>query len=424
MSETVLNTVLNKDHILEAYKVLKPIVRETPLQKDEYLSNKYQANIYLKREDLQIVRSFKLRGAYYAMSQLAKEDLENGVVCASAGNHAQGVAYTAKALKTQADIFMPVTTPNQKIQQVRYFGEDYVRIHLVGDTFDECNQQAHDYAEEHEQFYVEPFNDLDVIAGQGTLAVEIHKDLVAKGEEADYVLAAIGGGGLSSGVATYVKEAMPDTKVLGVESAGAPSMKTSIENNQVTELEEIDAFCDGTAVAKVGDKTFDLAKKLLDDIVVVDEGLVCSKILDMYTRQAIIAEPSGALTVAALEELKDEIKGKNVVCIISGGNNDINRLSEIEEKALVYEGTKQYFIVNFPQRPGALKDFVSDILGPGDDITLFQYMKKTNQSSGPLIVGVLLADYETLPALLKRLQVFDPNYISVNENSSLYKLLV
>lgn len=417
-------TVMTKDKILEAYKVLKPIVRQTPLQRDEYLSDKYQANIYLKREDLQIVRSFKLRGAYYAMSQLSKDQLAKGVVCASAGNHAQGVAYTANALNAHADIFMPVTTPHQKIQQVNYFGGDHVTIHLKGDNFDACNKQAHQYAQEHDKYFVEPFDDLNVIAGQGSLAVEIHQDLMAEGELADYVLAAIGGGGLISGVSTYVKEAMPEAQVIGVESLGAPSMKTSLDNDQITELDQIDTFCDGTAVAKVGQITFEIVKKNVDDIVVVDEGLVCSKILDMYTRQAIIAEPSGAVTIAALDEIKEDIVGKNVVCIISGGNNDINRLSEIEERALMYEGTKQYFIINFPQRAGALKDFVSEVLDPGDDITVFQYVKKSNRSSGPLIVGVILANYDSLPDLLKRLEEFDPNYISLNQNSTLYQLLV
>lgn len=418
-----MSGVINKEDVLQAYRVLKPIIRQTPLQKDIYLSNKYQANIYLKREDLQIVRSFKLRGAYYAMSQLDQETLDRGIVCASAGNHAQGVAYTAKSLDCRAHIFMPGTTPHQKIQQVKYFGGENVTIHLLGDSFDECNHRAHEYSLENDLHFIEPFDDRDVMAGQGSVAVEIHQDLVAEGEIVDIVLAAIGGGGLISGVSAYVKDAMPGAQVIGVESTGAPSMKASIEHGEVWPLDHIDTFCDGTAVAKVGQLTFEAVQEYVDDIMVVSEGLVCSKILDMYTRQAIIAEPSGALTVAALDQIKD-IKGKTIVCIISGGNNDIDRLAEIEERALMYEGRKHYFIVNFPQRSGALREFVTDILGPGDDITLFQYTKKSNTNSGPLIVGIELGKLENLEGLIERLTEFDPNYISVNENSKLYNLLI
>lgn len=415
---------VNKDKVLDAYKVLKGVVTKTPLQKDDYLSDKYDATILIKREDLQKVRSFKLRGAYYAMSQLSDEQLGQGVVCASAGNHAQGVAYTARKLQTQADIFMPVTTPNQKIQQVEYFGQDYVTIHLIGDTFDACSVAAHRYSENHDQYFVEPFNDYNVIAGQGTLAVEIHQELVAAGETADYFVCQIGGGGLISGVAAYASEAMPETTIIGVEATGAPSMQTSVLNKQVTPLDRIDPFCDGTAVAEVGALTFDITQDLVDYFVVVEEGLVCSKILDMYTRQAIIAEPSGALSIAALDKMKDEIKGKTVICLVSGGNNDINRLSEIEERALMYEGRKHYFILHFPQRAGALREFVSEIIGPKDDITTFQYTKKSNRNEGPLLVGVELADPDSLPSLLERIADFDPNYISLNDNHTLYELLV
>lgn len=415
---------INKEKVLDAYKVLKSVVTKTPLQLDDYLSRKYEANIYLKREDLQKVRSFKLRGAYYAMSQLPGEELEKGVVCASAGNHAQGVAYTAKDLNTHADIFMPVTTPNQKIQQVEYFGGDNVEIHLTGDTFDECSASAHDFSATQNKYFVEPFNDYNVMAGQGTLAVETHQDLVAAGENADYFFCPIGGGGLISGVAAYASDAMPDTEVIGVEAAGAPSMHTSMRNNEVIALQDIDPFCDGTAVAQVGNLTFEVTNDLIKRIVVVEEGLVCSKILDMYTRQAIISEPSGALTIAALDKMKEEIKGKNVICLVSGGNNDINRLTEIEEKALMYEGRKHYFILHFPQRSGALLEFVSEVLGQGDDITTFQYTKKTNRNDGPLLVGLEIADPDSLPELLKRIESFDPKYISLNDNSTLYDLLV
>ncbi len=415
--------LVTKNDVLKAYRILKPVVNQTPLQRDNYLSSKYQANIYLKREDLQIVRSFKIRGAYYAMTQLDQETLDKGVVCASAGNHAQGVAFTANQLGCPAHIFMPVTTPNQKIQQVNYFGGEAVTIHLVGDDFDACSEQAHAFSEENQMHFIEPFDDLNVVAGQGSVAVEIHQDLVAEGVTPDIILSAIGGGGLISGVSSYISEAMPETEVIGVESVGAPSMKTSIANGEITKLSEMDTFCDGTAVARVGDLTFEIAKENVQEIITVEEGLVCSKILDMYTRQAIIAEPSGALTVAALDKM-DNIKGKTIVCIISGGNNDINRLGEIEEKALIYEGRRHYFVVNFPQRAGALKEFVTDILGPGDDITVFQYTKKSNQNSGPLVVGIDLGKENKREDLHERLKEFDPSFISINENSTLFNLLV
>lgn len=416
-------SLVTKEDVLKAYRVLKTVVNQTPLQRDAYLSERYGANIYLKREDLQIVRSFKLRGAYYAMQQLEPEVLQRGVICASAGNHAQGVAYTAAQLKCKAHIFMPITTPNQKITQVKYFGGDYVTVHLIGDSFDECSYRAHEFSEEQQLYFIEPFDDLDVVAGQGSVAVEIHQDLVAEGVNPDIVLAAIGGGGLISGISSYIREAMPGTKVIGVESVGAPSMKQSIAKGEIIKLKEMDTFCDGTAVARVGELTYEITKQNIHEIIEIEEGLVCSKILDMYTRQAIIAEPSGALTVAALDKLGN-IEGQTIVCIISGGNNDINRLSEIEERALIYEGRRHYFVVNFPQRAGALKEFVTDILGPGDDITVFQYTKKSNQNSGPLVVGVELGKLENLEGLLERLSTFDPGFIPINENSTLFNLLV
>ena len=416
--------LVNKEDVLKAYKVLRNVVRQTPLQHDAYLSQKYHANIFLKREDLQIVRSFKLRGAYYAISQLSEAETENGVICASAGNHAQGVAYTCNHLGIKATIFMPSTTPSQKIDQVRYFGKDYVEIKLIGDTFDESNKAAHSYAEEHKLTFIEPFNDRNVIAGQGSLAVEIHQDLVAEGETADMVFAAIGGGGLISGISSYMKEAMPETKIIGVESLGAPGMKASLDADKVTTLTDIDKFCDGTAVATVGDLTFRHCQKNVDDILVVPEGQVCGTIIDLYTKQAIVAEPSGALSVSALEQYKDEIRDKTVVCIVSGGNNDINRMAEIDERSLLYQGLKHYFIVNFPQRAGALKEFVNDILGSDDDITKFEYTKKVHRSVGPVLIGILLKNKDDIEGLLSRLEKFDPHYISVNENSKLYSFLI
>ncbi|HAA7129239.1 TPA_asm: threonine dehydratase [Listeria monocytogenes] len=420
----LVDLLVTEEDVEKAYEVLKSVVKHTPLEYDFYLSEKYHCNVYLKREDLQRVRSFKLRGAFYAISRLSAEQLAKGVVCASAGNHAQGVAYTCKRMTVPATIFMPTTTPQQKVSQVKFFGGSNVEVVLVGDTFDASATAAKDFAAAHGQTFIPPFDDPDIIAGQGSLAVEMVKDLNKAHEQADYVFAGIGGGGLISGVATYLKAKSPITKIIGVEPDGAPSMTAALKQNQVVTLDKIDKFVDGAAVKEVGSLTFQHAKVLVDEVTTISEGAVCSTILDMYTKQAIVAEPAGALSVAALETYREEIKDKTVVCIVSGGNNDINRMQEIEERSLLHEGLKHYFIVNFSQRPGALKEFVNDVLGPHDDITKFEYTKKVNRGNGPVIIGVLLQDKNDYEGLLDRVAAFDPSYIPINDNQTLYTLLV
>lgn len=420
----LVDLLVTEEDVEKAYEVLKSVVKHTPLEYDFYLSEKYHCNVYLKREDLQRVRSFKLRGAFYAISRLSAEQLAKGVVCASAGNHAQGVAYTCKRMTVPATIFMPTTTPQQKVSQVKFFGGSNVEVVLVGDTFDASATAAKEFAAAHGQTFIPPFDDPDIIAGQGSLAVEMVKDLNKAHEQADYVFAGIGGGGLISGVATYLKAKSPITKIIGVEPDGAPSMTAALKQNQVVTLDKIDKFVDGAAVKEVGSLTFQHAKVLVDEVTTISEGAVCSTILDMYTKQAIVAEPAGALSVAALETYREEIKDKTVVCIVSGGNNDINRMQEIEERSLLHEGLKHYFIVNFSQRPGALKEFVNDVLGPHDDITKFEYTKKVNRGNGPVIIGVLLQDKNDYERLLDRVAAFDPSYIPINDNQTLYTLLV
>lgn len=416
--------LINDTEVRSAYQLLKNAVNHTPLQYDRHLSEKYQATVLLKREDLQKVRSFKLRGAYYAIKKLPESELKKGVVCASAGNHAQGIAYTCHELQAKAAIFMPTTTPQQKVSQVKFFGGEFADIHLVGDTFDASATAARAFCKEKNMTFIDPFNDKNIIAGQGTLALEMMADAESEGYKPDYVITAIGGGGLISGVSAYVKSTSPFTKVIGVEPKGAASMQAALEEDQPVKLAEIDKFVDGAAVQQVGDITYAHSKKYVDDLKLVDEGLICSTILDLYGKQAIVVEPAGALSVAALELMKDQLKGKTVVCVISGGNNDINRMAEIEERSLIYEGLKHYFVVNFPQRPGALKEFVSDILGEGDDITRFEYTKKGNRGTGPVVIGVLLEKPETLPELLNRLKEFDSMYIELSQNKTLYNLLV
>ena len=374
---------LQVEDIVIAYQHLKDIVTHTPLQKNERLSEKYNCNLYLKREDLQVVRSFKLRGAYYAMKMLPQEKLGNGVICASAGNHAQGVAYACRKLGIHGKIFMPTTTPSQKINSVEMHGREFVEIVLTGDTFDNSYNQAVLCAEEEGRTFIHPFDDKMVMAGQGTVAVEILNDCEDK---IDFVFGSIGGGGLMSGLSTYMKGISPETRMIGVEPAGAASMKESIKNHQVTPLNSIDSFVDGAAVACVGEQTLSICDELVDDIIVVPEGKVCTSILALYNEHAIVVEPAGAMPVAALDFYKDQIEGKTVVCVISGGNNDIGRMQDIKERSLLYEGLLHYFIVNFPQRSGALREFLDEVLGVNDDITRFEYTKKNNKDNGPALL--------------------------------------
>ncbi|KOS66505.1 threonine dehydratase [Lysinibacillus contaminans] len=418
--ETVTKTV-QVENILIAHHFLKDVVVHTPLQKNDYLSEKYEATIYFKREDLQHVRSFKLRGAYYKIKKIEAEAREFGVVCASAGNHAQGVAYACAQLKIHASIFMPQTTPKQKIDQVRMFGREFVEIILAGDTFDDAAEGAMAYCEEHGKIFIHPFDDFDVIAGQGTVAVEIMNDME---EPIDYVFGSIGGGGLMSGVSAYVKNLSPNSKIIGVEPAGAASMKAAFAEGGTIALDWIDKFVDGAAVKCVGNHTYEVCRRYLDDIVLVPEGKVCTTILDLYNKHAIIAEPAGALSVAALDLYQDEIKGKSVVVIISGGNNDIGRMQEIKEKSLIHEGLLYYFIVSFPQRAGALRQFLTSVLGPNDDITTFEYTKKNNKESGPALVGIEIGNRDDYEGLLARMKQFGFNYKEVNNDLQLFGLLV
>lgn len=409
------------EDILIAYRELKEIVLHTPLQKNRRLSDKYKCNVYLKREDLQHVRSFKLRGAYYKMKSLTQEETKNGVVCASAGNHAQGVAYSCSQLGIHGKIYMPATTPRQKVDQVQLFGRDNIEIVLIGDTFDDAFAKAIECCEEENRIFIHPFDDEKVIAGQGTTAVEIVNDCE---EKIDYVFAAIGGGGLMAGVSSYFKSVSPQTKCIGVEPLGAASMKHSFKEGKASELESIDTFVDGAAVKLVGQTTYQACKENLEDIVVVPEGQICTTILDLYNQHAIVAEPAGAISVAALDLYKEQIKGKTVVCLVSGGNNDIGRMQEIKEKSLLYEGLLYYFIVNFPQRAGALREFLDEVLGPNDDISRFEYTKKNNKESGPALVGIELKDKNDYNGLIQRMNRKGFSFVEVNKDSNLFHLLI
>lgn len=407
--------------ISKAKLTLGEIISPTPLLENRELSSRYSAKVFLKREDLQIVRSYKIRGAYNKIKSLDADQLKNGVVCASAGNHAQGVAFSCNHLGIKGHIYMPTTTPKQKIEQVKMFGNGQIEIVLTGDTFDTSNKLAMKFAKENNKTFIHPFDDPKTIEGQATIGLEILQD---SKEKIDYIFVPIGGGGLASGVGAYIKSISPETKVIGVEPAGAAGMKASVDNGCVVELDKVDKFVDGAAVKKVGEYTYDICKEVLDDIVVVPEGAVCTTILELYNKSAIVVEPAGALSITALRFYADKIKGKNVVCIVSGSNNDIARSEEIKEKSLLYEGLKHYFIVRFPQRSGALLTFIKDVLGPNDDITHFSYTKKINKEMGPAIIGIEVTDPKNFDSLIERMEEKGFAYQYLNDNNDLFEFLV
>lgn len=409
-----------------AYARLKPVVNHTPLQLNANLSRKYQCRVYLKREDLQIVRSYKLRGAYNMMSQLSAEQLAKGVVCASAGNHAQGFAYSCKKLNVKGVVFMPIPSPQQKVNQTKMFGEENVEVKLVGDTFDDTAIAAKAYTQEHGMTFIPPFDHPSIIEGQATVGVEILEDYnQLEQTPIDYIFMPIGGGGLSAGVGTYFKQASPHTKVVGLEPEGAPSMLAALKAKHPVELETIDKFVDGAAVKRIGDITFAFCKDALDDMHLVPEGKICSTILKMYNEEAIVVEPAGAMSIATLDDYAEQIKGKNIVCIVSGSNNDIDRMQEIKERSLVYEGLKHYFLIRFAQRPGALKDFVNLVLGPTDDITRFEYMQKHNKEAGPALVGLELKTKEDYDILMENMKKYQINYTEINkDDDNMYGYLI
>tara|TARA_Y100000389_G_scaffold205085_1_gene262920 strand:+ start:5764 stop:7017 length:1254 start_codon:yes stop_codon:yes gene_type:complete len=413
----------NKPTILgaqNALQVISKVALKSPLQYNERLSNSFSSSVYLKREDQQQVRSFKIRGAFNKINSLPKSELQKGIVCASAGNHAQGFAFSCNQLMISGTVFMPIPTPSQKVEQVRMFGGPYVSIVLGGDTYDDSQKAALEHCKKQKQVFVHPFDDVDVIEGQGTIAIEMVKQAE---RPLDYVFVPIGGGGLISGILTVFKVLSPKTKIIGVEPLGAPSMKISLENHKNTRLKKIDKFVDGAAVQRVGDLSFEICQNLLDDCITVDEGRICQEILDLYNKEGIVAEPAGALSIAGIEQYASKIKGKEVAAILCGGNNDITRTPEIEERALLYAQLKHYFIVRFPQRAGALKDFVTNVLGPDDDITYFEFTKKSNQHFAPAVLGVELKKASDFDSLLYRMkaQGFFSEYL--NDKPDLFQFL-
>ena len=412
---------VNLEKVNEASSNLEGVALKTPLVINETQSRKYASSIYFKREDLQQVRSYKIRGAYNKISSLTKSELRKGVVCASAGNHAQGVAYSCSKLKINGVIFMPIPTPKQKIEQVQMFGGKFVEVILTGDTFDDASKEARSYCEQNERYFIHPFDDKKVIEGQATIALEI---LEQSDVGIDVLFLPVGGGGVASGISSVFKELSPQTKIIGVEPKGAPSMSLSIENGTNTALKTVDKFVDGASVKKVGNLNFELCQKHLDGMALVHEGKICQTILDMYNKDAIVVEPAGAMTVAVLDQYQDEIAGKNVVCLLSGSNNDITRTEEIKERALLHAGMKHYFVVRFPQRAGALKDFIEKVLGPEDDITHFEYSKKQSRTDAPAVVGIELGQPNGLVPLMDKMKSFNFYGEYLNDKPDLFQFLI
>lgn len=396
----------------------------SPLHISERLSAATEATVYLKREDLQMVRSYKIRGAFNFMLQLDETERARGVVCASAGNHAQGFARACKELGIQGTIFVPKTTPRQKIERVRHFGGDRVTIEVAGSTYDDASALAHRFADRNDALLVSAFDDLRTIAGQGTVAEEISTQLDV---DPDYIVVPVGGGGVLAGIAAYAAQHMPSTTVIGAEPAGAASMIAALKAGRPVTLENIDPFADGTAVKRAGTLTYEIVADLGLDIRPVAEGSVATEMLDMYQVDGIIAEPSGAIASAAVgapgtsKPITVE-PGSTVVCLVSGGNNDISRYPEILERSLVHEGLKHYFIVDFPQEPGSLRRFLNEILGPEDDIAMFEYVKRSDRETGPAFVGIELGNAEDLPNLLERMDSSRIEIERVHQHSPMFRL--
>lgn len=407
--------------VYEAVSRLTGVIRKTPWEYNERLSEETSASVFFKREDLQQIRSFKIRGAYNKISSLTPAQRAGGIICASAGNHAQGVAFSCKKLQIHGDIYMPATTPQQKVSQVRMFGEHYIQIILIGDTYDACQKEALKHAQKEKKVFIHPFDDKEVIEGQGTLALEI---LENSESPIDYLFVPIGGGGLVSGILTVFQALSPQTKIIGVEPEGAPSMQQSLAEGKRVLLKTMDRFVDGAAVRQVGVLPFEICKSDLTEVVRVHEGKICQTILDLYNKEGIVAEPAGALAIAAVDLYKEKLKGKRVVALLCGGNNDIIRMPEISERALLYANLKHYFLIDFPQRAGALKEFVTEILGPNDDITHFEFSKKSFRTNAPAVIGIQLKDAKDLAGLVERMKIHNFQFDYLNNKENLFQFVI
>ena len=394
------------------------IVIKTPLQKNKRLSDKYNCNVYFKREDQQNVRSFKIRGAY---NKIINTNTNNkDIVTVSAGNHAQGVSLSCSSLGIFHHVFLPKITPLQKINKIKYFGNKYLTLHLEGNNFDESLEACNKYCNNNDCTFIHPFDDDDVIIGQGTIASEIYQDI-----KPDIIICPIGGGGLISGIGIYSKMVNNQCKIIGVEPHNADSMKKSLENNTQVKIKNINKFVDGASVNMVGNKTFEYSKDIIDNIVIVDNNQLSYNMIDIYQNEGIVLEPAGCLSISALEKIdKNILKNKNVVCILSGGNNDISRYPQIIENSLLYQELKHYFIISFNQIPGQLQYFINNILGPNDDISRFEYLKKDNKEIGSVLIGVELQNKHDINNIIENMKKNNIKYIKLNPDNILYSYLI
>ena len=416
-----MKTLPSVEGVRQAATRLADVIRRTPWEFNKRLSAMTDASVFIKREDLQQIRSFKIRGAYNKISSLTKAERTGGIVCASAGNHAQGFAFSCQKLQIQGDVYMPATTPQQKVSQVRMFGGEFIEIVLTGDTYDACQKHALKASKKQDKTFIHPFDDKEVIEGQATMALEI---LNQSSASLDYILVPVGGGGLISGIITVMKSLSPKTKIIGVEPQGAPSMQKALEAGQRISLKKMDRFVDGAAVRQVGELPFEICKSNLSEIITVAEGQICQTILDLYNKEGIVAEPAGALALAGLEMLKTNFRGKRIAVLLCGGNNDILRMPEISERALLYANLKHYFLIDFPQRAGALKEFVTDILGPNDDITHFEFSKKSYRTNASAVVGIQLKEATDFSLLVERMKIHNFKFDYLNEKQNLFQFLI
>ena len=395
------------------------IIIHTPLQFNERLSLKYSANIYFKREDLQTVRSFKIRGAYYKILKHFKNRSSISISTCSAGNHAQGVAKTCNELNIKHTIFVPTSTPKQKINRIKFFGGKYLDLQITGEDLQESMRESITYSNLNDSIFVHPYNDYDVILGQSTVAQEIYSELTP-----NYIFSCVGGGGLISGVGSYSKFINPNCNIIGVEPTNANSLELSLNNKKITSVENVDTFVDGAAVKQVGDKCFNICNDVVDKVINVNNGKICNDLIDIYQNDGIILEPAGTLSISGLDYFSEEIKGKDVVCILTGSNNDLTRYPDMIERAADYNKIKHYFLIEFKQVPGQLIKFTNDVLEENIDITRFEYLKKTNRDTGTVLVGIELDRPPQLNTVLEKMKKHNYNFKTINHNDVLFDYLI
>ncbi|MGI8396151.1 threonine ammonia-lyase [Agrobacterium deltaense] len=418
-------TIVDKQLVEAARREVREIFPETPLQLNEHLSRRYGASIWLKREDLSPVRSYKIRGAFnFLRKAVAKAGKGKVFVCASAGNHAQGFAFACRHFGVQGVVFMPVTTPQQKIEKTRIFGGEFISIRLVGDIFDQCYAAARKYVEDNDGYMVPPFDHEDIIEGQATVAAEI-MDQLPEGTKPDIVVMPVGGGGLSAGLSGFLAGTVRKENFVFCEPEGAPSLKKSLERGEPVTLNKVDNFVDGAAVARIGDLNFKALKDFPDEqVMLIPENAICVTIIEMLNLEGVVLEPAGALAITALEKLgRERLEGKTVIAVVSGGNFDFERLPDVKERAMRYTGVKKYFILRLPQRPGALRDFLN-LLGPDDDIARFEYLKKSARNFGSILIGIETSAKENFAGLLERFEAAGLGYEDITENDILSNLII